>query len=419
MRGPIARGTVRTSAVFAVRLLLQAGTLILVARCLGPQQFGFFAGAASVAVLLGTFATFGMHTVLVRAAARDPAGAMEVWRYAVPSTLTLGSVLLALYLVAMPFFLHQARVELTLLVALGCTELLLQPLSLLAVSEHLGRGSVAGSQLLAALPLACRLAGVALLLPGHSLDDALNVLAPIYLIASLLGLLVAWCTLDRLRERLHGWRRPGLHHLADAAGFALLGATAAGPAELDKALSARLLPQHMAGLYAAGARIVGACTLPVIALTVAALPRLFRGEALPAGRSARLQRWILLASGAYGLCLALLLTLIAPCLPGLFGGAYAGMDAVIRYLCWGIPGLALRIAAGSILMSVGTPWERAGIEVAGLAILAVTAVIISPILGIEGLSIAVVVSEWAMAGISVTLVHRVHRRSRGDSASAT
>lgn len=40
-KGPIARGTVRTSAVLGLRLLVQAGTLLLVAWLLGPRTCGY------------------------------------------------------------------------------------------------------------------------------------------------------------------------------------------------------------------------------------------------------------------------------------------------------------------------------------------------------------------------------------------
>ena len=43
MTGPIARGTIRTTFVLGLRLLVQAGTLLIVARMLGPDQFGAFA----------------------------------------------------------------------------------------------------------------------------------------------------------------------------------------------------------------------------------------------------------------------------------------------------------------------------------------------------------------------------------------
>ena len=64
-KGAIARSTIRTSFVLGLRLVVQAGTLLLVARMLGPEQYGAFAAIAALAVLMGTFATFGTHFVLL------------------------------------------------------------------------------------------------------------------------------------------------------------------------------------------------------------------------------------------------------------------------------------------------------------------------------------------------------------------
>lgn len=55
LNGPIARATIRTSFVLGLRLLVQAGTLLLVARMLGPADYGAFAAIAA--------ALFGMATL--------------------------------------------------------------------------------------------------------------------------------------------------------------------------------------------------------------------------------------------------------------------------------------------------------------------------------------------------------------------
>ncbi|MDE2179214.1 MAG: oligosaccharide flippase family protein, partial [Xanthomonadaceae bacterium] len=98
MKGPIARATLRTSAVLGVRLFVQAGTLLLVARMLGPHDFGAFAGVAALAVMLGTLSTFGTHIVLLAEVSRDPQRRAGVLPFALSTTLICGSLLFALYL---------------------------------------------------------------------------------------------------------------------------------------------------------------------------------------------------------------------------------------------------------------------------------------------------------------------------------
>ncbi|QJX02113.1 oligosaccharide flippase family protein [Alcanivorax sp. IO_7] len=64
-KGPIALGTIRTSLVLGLRLIIQAGTLLLVTRILGPEKFGAFAGVVALAVLLGTLSTFGANIIFL------------------------------------------------------------------------------------------------------------------------------------------------------------------------------------------------------------------------------------------------------------------------------------------------------------------------------------------------------------------
>lgn len=54
--GPITKSTIRTSFVLGIRLLIQTGTLLLVARLLGASNYGLFAGIAALAVLIGNSA---------------------------------------------------------------------------------------------------------------------------------------------------------------------------------------------------------------------------------------------------------------------------------------------------------------------------------------------------------------------------
>lgn len=403
MSGAIARSTLRTSAVLGLRLVVQAGTLLLVARLLGPDQFGAFAGVAALAVMLGTLSTFGSHLVLLGEVSKEPLGRAQVLPWAVPTTLLCGSGLLLVYLLACLLVLNHADVALPVLLALGITEMWLQPLFNLPAMEHLALERTARSQLLTTLPLALRLlAAIAVLLVRPA--DPLAAYAYGYLAASLVALGIATATMPAPWPSLRQWRLPNKSEWRETAGYAALAITAASPAELDKTLATRLLPLAASGLYAAAARVVGAATLPVIALLLSATPRLFReGQSQP-HRTARLVRWIFAAAFAYSLLLAVALWLAAPAFVWLFGAKYAGIEHMIHWLCLAVPGMALRIAAGNVLMALGKPWMRAGFEVAGLTALVIASLTLTPSLGAIGMPLALAASEWTMTLLGGMLV---------------
>lgn len=417
IRGPITRATLHTSAVLGLRLLVQAGTLLILARLLGPAQFGAFAGVAALAVMLGTLSTFGTHIVLLAEVSRDPQRRAGVLPFALSTTLICGSLLFALYLLLATTLLGTAGIGTSVLVALGLAELILQPLLNLPGAEHQGHGRIATSQLLLTLPLALRLLAAGTVWLLHPVDP-LRDYAFGYLGASALALAVATLSLPQAWPALHDLRLPRLAELRHAAGYAVLNLTATGPAELDKTLALKLLPLAAAGMYAAGARVIGALTLPVIAMMLSALPRLFREGQTDSARSTRLLRWVFAAALGYSLLLAAALWIAAPLFDLLFGPRYHGLGDTIRWLTLAVPGMALRITAGSALMALGKPWMRVGFELGGLLVLTAAALVLAPRLALSGLPLALACSEWSMALLGWLLV-RASRRSRDSRTTAT
>ncbi|HET7930338.1 MAG TPA: oligosaccharide flippase family protein, partial [Rhodanobacteraceae bacterium] len=372
---------------------------------LGPNQFGAFAGIAALALMLGTLATFGTHLVLLGEVSKDPLRRERVLLYAVPTTLVCGGALLAIYLAISTFALRESGVAFHILLAIGITEMWLQPLFGLPAMEHLALGRVARSQLLQLLPLALRLAAAAAVLLLH-LAHPLAAYAYGYLAASLIALAVGTATMPGRWPAPGSWRLPTRAELGEAAGYAALNVTAISPAELDKTLATKLLSLATAGLYAAGARIIGAATLPIGAMLMSALPRLFREGWAQPDRTIRLLRWIFGAALAYSTALAVLLWFIAPVFVWIFGEKYTGIQHVIHWLCLAVPGMMLRMAAGSVLMALGKPWVRVGFELSGLAILVAAAFILTQYVGAIGMPLALACSEWGMAVIGLTAIVR-------------
>lgn len=411
--GPIARGTFRTSAVLAVRLLVQTGTLLIVARMLGPNAFGAFAGVAALAVMLGTASSFGTHLVLLSEVSRESSRSESVLRFAIPTTLICGAILFASYLATCILVIPRAEVPPAVLVALGIAETIVQPLVGLCASEHHGMGRIARAQLLGIIPAILRLffaAAMILLKP----EDPLESYTLGYLSASLLTLALIFIVLPTPWPPPNAWRLPTRSELRVAAGYAVLNITAAGPTELDKTLALRFLPLSTAGIYSAGARMIGATTLPVLAMLLSALPRLFREGQSPSNQSSRLLRLIFITSFTYGAVLATTLWVAAPLFDLLFGEKYIGLAHAIRCLAAAVPGMALRKAAGSALMSYGKPWMRVSFELIGILVLCIFATILTGQLGLAGMALALICSEWIMACSGTALIYfQTSMRSTG------
>ena len=410
MRGPIALATLRTSLILGVRLAMQAGTLLLVARVLGPERFGEFAGVAALAVVIGTLSSFGTNLVFLGEVSKEPGRRMHVLAYALPTTLLCGTLLLAVYLLFAGVYLSASGVSLMVLLAIGAAEILLQPLFAFLSNEHLAMERIARSQVVISLPLVMRLLAASLVF----MVDAADPLAAFsfgYLIASAIALSLATATSSAPWPTLRDWRLPSRAELHQSSGYAALAFTACGPGEIDKTLAAVLLTPSSSGLYAAGTRVIGAVTLPVIAMLLSALPRLFREGHTQPRETTRLLRWILVAALLYSALITAVLWLAAPAFMGLFGPGYEGISQMIQWLCLAVPGMALRIAAGSMLMALGRPWMRAGFEIAGVIVLLVCSLMLTGRLGGTGMAVALACAEWTMAALGLALIASARMRA--------
>ena len=404
-KGPIARATIRTSFVLGLRLIVQAGTLLLVARMLGPADYGAFAAIAALAVLMGTFATFGTHLVLLAEVSKDREQRASVLRYAVPTTLFSGSMLFVLYLAAGEFWLANAKVPLQVMACIGLTETLLLPLYLLPATEELALEKTARSQLLVIFPLALRMAvaGIVMLLVPV---QPLVLFAWLYLATALLALVCMKVYKHDAWLQPKHWKLPNRVQLKHSIGYATLSLTAAGPSELDKMLAVKLLPLGASGIYAAASRVMGAATLPVVALLLSAMPRLFRDSQNNSVRSQHLMRWILVTVLAYGIFLATALWFAAPLFDWLFGSQYTGIGQALQWLCLAVPALALRFSVSTMLLTIDKPWLRAGLEVLGMLTLVVLASVVFSGWGVKGMALALAGSEWVMVGVGILVVYR-------------
>ncbi|WP_312224265.1 lipopolysaccharide biosynthesis protein [Stutzerimonas nitrititolerans] len=421
LKGPIALATIRTSAVLGLRLFVQAGTLLLVARMLGPEQFGGFVGISAIAIMLGSLSTLGMHLVLLRDVSRSAAGSSAirsvVLQTALPMTLICGCLLFFVYLAIAGGISAALILPTGGLVAIGASEILLLPLLALQAAVLHGRGQVAASQMLMMLPLALRLL-VAVCISIVSVDDALSAYAYGYLSVSVVALAASFFALREPWPSIMTWRLPGRDMLVASGGFAAINFSRLAPLELDKALAGKLLPLETAGLYSAASRVVAAVTLPITAMNMSALPRLFREEGCHSQRTPKLLAIMYVAALVFGVLLSVGLWLAAPVFPWLFSSAYQGIEDVVKLLCFAIPGMTLRAVSGNVLMALGKPWWRIAFEVCGMAVLAVTAIVLIDRSSANGMAIALICSEWSMAAGGGTLLVVHLRRARKETSRA-
>lgn len=90
MGSPLARNTLWMLLGFGFRLGLQFLYFVLLARILGPEQYGAFVGVAALIMVLSPFASWGSGNILIKHASRDPGLFKKYWGAALATTLASG-----------------------------------------------------------------------------------------------------------------------------------------------------------------------------------------------------------------------------------------------------------------------------------------------------------------------------------------
>lgn len=414
MKGPLAKSTLRTGLVLGARLFVQTSTLLLVARILGTQQFGAFAALAAIAVLLGSLSTFGMQVVLLRNVSRSAKSELATLQVALPVTLLCSVLLLLAFLITTALQWEHHQIPLATLGMIGAAEIILMPLLALRAAGQHGLGKVAASQLTMLLPLTLRLLAALAVMMANP-ENPLSAYAVGYLIAAAFALALSLLAPLPRWPGISLWRLPDRQTIAIAGGYAVLNLNRIGPTELDKALAGTLLPLDTAGIYSAASRLIGATTLPVTAMNLSALPRLFREHDNKPQKARKLLLIMYATAFCYGTAIAACAWIAAPLFPHIFGTGFQNIERMVQLLSFVIPGMALRLVGGNVIMALGRPWVRASLEGLGMTALALGALYLTSRLGDIGLITALAISEWGMAILCALFI----RHSVTQSAPAS
>ncbi|BDG26757.1 polysaccharide biosynthesis protein [Thermus thermophilus] len=365
MGSPLARNTLWMLLGFGFRLGLQFLYFVLLARILGPEQYGAFVGVAALIMVLSPFASWGSGNILIKHASRDPGLFKKYWGAALATTLASGGALTGLAFLLSGFvFTWETALALALPIALG--DLVGIRLADVSGQAFQSRERLSRTSAIWALISAARLLGVLVLyaLPEASAAQWALLYAGSGLLAGALG--VAWVTRElglgplSLGPMRGEWRE-GFY-------FAISLAAQGAYNDLDKTLLSRFVSDVVAGGYAAAYRVLDAAFVPMRALLYATYPRFFREGKKGLGGSwafaLRLLPWGL-AAGGLGTALALGL---APFLPILLGPEYALSAAVLPLLAPILLFRALHYLAADALTGAGYQGLRSAVQV-GVAFL--------------------------------------------------
>ncbi|MGN6228566.1 MAG: lipopolysaccharide biosynthesis protein [Dyella sp.] len=322
--GILGRNSIYGTVGLTVRAIIQAGYLLLMSRWLGVTGYGTFAGSVALAVLAAPLASWGMPLLLAKWVARNRLSAGGMWATALIQVVVVGSLLSGLTLLVSMMF-HQA-IGMWSMLLLGVSELLLLPIAQVATGQcfafERGLASLAAMCVVPSFRLVAALAAVLLGFEGlvtaavlmHFAGSILGCAASVWLV----GTVVGW---PSWRKRLPLWVSA-----REGAGYAVGGLVATSYLEVDKVLMLQLLGGAIVGPYTVAFRVISLFGMPVSALISATLPRLMASHRTPG--QAKTFRLVLTSALLYGCAAGLVILVIAPIIPMVFG---VGFRESVRY----------------------------------------------------------------------------------------
>ena len=101
----LAENTAKLGVGQGLRLLIQAVYFVLIARSLGPKQYGAFVAMTSLVAIAAPFAGFGCQVVLLKYVSRNRSVLPSYWGNGLLTIAVSGSLLSVVILSLTPFFL--------------------------------------------------------------------------------------------------------------------------------------------------------------------------------------------------------------------------------------------------------------------------------------------------------------------------
>lgn len=387
---------------------LTFAAIVVAARVLGAEDFGYYGTAGAYAVILSILATLGMMPLLIREIAQAPGRAAELVRAAHFAKTASNAVMITALLVLAVYVLDYPRPVVAAAALLGLAY------AIGAYVENLG----AYFQAIERMDIWLRGSAIYGLVTG--LLGAVIVLATSNLVlfaaAAVAGQLAALIWLNARMPHRPFPRPASPFPVRDverllkalipfAASFVILTVFY----KSDVLLLARWSRPVEVGLYTAAYKFAD-ITVALATVAVGAMyPRLSRVAPQARGQGewagTRIAELVLLGSVPVA---ALLWLARAPVVQMLFGGEYVGTAEAVGFVAPALPALTLNIFAGYLLAAFGRMGRVAAVYGGGLILKVLLNALWIPRLGAGGAALAMLSAEWVVsAAFVLTLAHAI------------
>lgn len=315
-----------------VGIVLQAVYFVIIARALGPDQYGAFVGATSLIAIFAPFVSLGSGSLIVKNVSRTPDLFNQYWGNSLLMIGVTGTVFIALMCLISPLLLP-SNIPITLVFFAAIADLIC-----LRLLDTAGHAFQAVHQLSKTAQIK--------ILPG--ITRVIAAISMIYILPEpdavgwtflyLIGTVVAASTAVLLVQIHMGSPRLAPERIRPELFEGFCYSTGLSSQTIynnvDKTMLARFSTLSSAGVYAAAYRIVDVAFVPIRSLLSASYAKFYQHGSSGISGSLKYAKHLTPLAAVYGAIAGIALVLFSPLLPYAFGSNYAESAQV---LCWLAP----------------------------------------------------------------------------------
>lgn len=385
LRRPGVRGFLYLVGGNALITISQGLQFFLLARGLGPTQFGCIAATGAVTALLVPFSGMGSANVMIMRSTRDPEVLPLYYGNALAIMAVTGSVLVLVAAGFVPWFKDQIPV--TLMVVYGTSEIVASKLVDICWHAFIAKDQPRQATRFYIVQSAGRVVFAILFLSFSARRTAMR-----WAWCALFSNLLVSCWAVARTLRVIGRPRLDLslarREFGIGASFAV-GISAKGfYTDADKVFLAHYLGPEIVGQYTMAFRVIQIAMVPIRALSYALQARLFRAGAAGVARTLEVTLKVLGPITIFTAAFGFLSFLAAPLLTFVAGPRYGMSVTVLRTLCFLPIFLGIQSLLNDTLATSGSQRLAAGSQVFCASVICLLCVFLIPRLGWKGAALA-------------------------------
>lgn len=333
---------------------------ILLARLLGPTQYGIYVGVFATTAILSVYAPLGSAFTLLRHVSPAPEKFAAYWGNVLMTTLALGSIFTVVLVLVVPHLAHSYSWKIVVCAAVSdclCAQLTDACSRVFQTFEK--------PRFTAALSLLNNL--LRTVLAGTLLWHIHQATAQQWAVAALAVSLIGVTLAVTLVTRNFGTPIFRLGLLRQRTGEGIVFAVSSSASGIynnfDKAMLGHYGMNAATGIYAMAYRVVDIATIPIQSVHWAAFPRFFKKGTTGIHSTGKYALQILRRTGPMALLLAAAMALAAPVIPHLVGKGFGQSVLALRWLCLLPVFRSFQLSAGDALTGAGHLRLRVGLQV--------------------------------------------------------